>query len=292
MVCKYRIVLSVDGAGIRSLIPLKILDYLHQSIIHLDDEIDVTSWVDVFTSVSASSIFTGALMLKDENKRTKHTPKQILEFYRKRGTQIFSQNIGLNPENSTFPLSFTLEHFFGKVNMLDFKNHFLFVSYDSKSETIFPFSNTMERYSNLSLSKVMHACSAIPNIYPKVEVGNTELTDALFKIQNPAQLAYDYARLLYPTEHLILLSIGTGEEMIETSISQLTKQIDEQLKDQTLIDEKLTYFRFQPKLNSSINVSNTNQKTIEDLIELTDDYIFQNQSSFHELIDLMTLRAV
>lgn len=104
MVCKYRIVLSVDGAGIRSLIPLKILDYLHQSIIHLDDEIDVTSWVDVFTSVSASSIFTGALMLKDENNRTKHTPKQILEFYRKRGTQIFSQNIGLNPESSRFQI--------------------------------------------------------------------------------------------------------------------------------------------------------------------------------------------
>ncbi|MFN5417046.1 MAG: hypothetical protein ACK5B9_08330 [Flavobacteriia bacterium] len=292
MFCKYRIILSVDGAGIKSIIPLRILDYLHQSIIHLDDEIDVTSWVDVFSSLSLSSIFTGALMLKDENNRTKHTPKQILDFYRKRGTQIFSHNIGLNPENSTFPLSFTLEHFFGKVNMLDLKNHFLFISYDSKGEILFPFSNTMEKYNNLSLSKVMHACSAIPNIFPKVKVGQTELSDTLFKIQNPAQMAYDYARLLYPTDHLILLSIGTGEEINETPLSKSTREIDIKLKEQTLVDEKLTYFRFQPKLTKDFEVGNSAQEKIEELIDLTEDYIFQNRPAFHELIQLMTLRAV
>ena len=81
MVCKYRVILSIDGGGLLGIIPLKILNYLHSSLTECDENLDVTSWVDVFSSTSASSIFTGALMLKDENNKSKYKPKDLLNFY-------------------------------------------------------------------------------------------------------------------------------------------------------------------------------------------------------------------
>lgn len=293
MICKYRIVLSVDGAGIKGLIPLKILDYLHQSITQIDDEIDVTSWVDVFASTSASSIFTGALMIKDENSRTKHTPKEILDFYIRRGTQIFSHNIGTNPENSTYPLTFILNYFFGQVNTRDLKNHYLFLSYNQNQEELFSFSNAMERYYNLPLSHVMSACSAIPNIYPPLKLGSIELCDALFKIQNPSELAYTYARLFYPEEHIIMISIGTGEDQNQKE-SELSKQVltaHNKMTEMTDIDKKLSYFRFQPKLQEKFDVTKVDNKTIEELLDITEDYIFKNMAIFQELLQLVAFKA-
>lgn len=293
MFCKYRILLTIDGAGIKGLIPLKILDYLHKSMVQLDDELDVTSWVDIFSSCSASSIFTGALMLKDKEGRTVHSPGEMLDFYLKRGPQMFSHNIGVHAEDSVYPLSFTLNHFFGQVNMMELKNHFLFLSYNQSQESLFTFSNFMERYHDLSLATVMNACSAIPGVYPPVRLGNIELCDALFRIQNPARLAYDYARMLYPQEHLILISIGAGETNELTPLSHQVWETHQNLLDISQDDTKLTYFRFQPKLHARYDAAaEISRESIHELIEISEAYIFNEIHVFDELLHLMAFKAV
>ncbi|MCE3297225.1 MAG: hypothetical protein K0R65_2939 [Crocinitomicaceae bacterium] len=292
MFCKYRILLSIDGAGIKGIIPLKILNYLHQSMIQLDDELDVTSWVDVFSSCSASSIFTGALMLKDKQGRTIHSPGQMLEFYLKRGPQIFSHNVGVNAEDSIYPLTFTLNHFFGQINMTDVRNHFLFLSYSKSQESLFSFTNFMDRYHDLSLAKVMNACSAIPGVYPSVKLGNLELSDALFKLQNPSLMAYDYAKMLYPNEHLILISIGAGETNELTPLNMQVRETHQQLLEISEYDPKLTYFRFQPKLKSNYDATDISREKMDELVELSEEYIFNEMTVFEELLHLMAFKAV
>lgn len=292
MFCKYRILLSIDGAGIKGLIPLKILNYLHQSMVQLDNELDVTSWVDVFTSCSSSSIFTGALMLKDKHGRTIHSPSEMLDFYLKRGPQIFSHNVGVHAEDSTYPLTFTLNHFFGQVNMMDVRNHFLLISYDKRQESLFSFSNFMERYHDLSLAKVMNACSAIPGVYPPVKLGNLELCDALFKIQNPSLLAYDYAKMLYPNEHLVLISIGAGETNELTPLNIQVRETHQKLLEIREDDQKLTYFRFQPKLKMNYDAADISRENMEELIEISEEYIFNEMHVFEELLHLMAFKAV
>ncbi|MGV3630796.1 MAG: patatin-like phospholipase family protein [Bacteroidota bacterium] len=292
MFCKYRILLSIDGAGIKGVIPLKILNYLHQSMIQLDDELDVTSWVDVFSSCSASSIFTGALMLKDKQGRTIHSPGQMLDFYLKRGPQIFSHNVGVSAEDSIYPLTFTLNHFFGQINMMDVRNHFLFLSYSKTQESLFSFSNFMERYYDLSLAKVMNACSAIPGVYPSVRLGNLELCDALFKMQNPSLMAYDYAKMLYPNEHLILISIGAGETNELTPLSLQVRETHQRLLEISEDDQKLTYFRFQPKLKTNYDAADISRENMEELVELSEAYIFNEMHVFEELLHLMAFKAV
>jgi len=294
MVCKYRVVLSVDGGGIRGIIPLRILEFLQDAFRQIDSELDIPSWVDVFSSTSASTIFTGALMLRDPKGRSVHTPHDILSLYVKRGKQIFSKNTGVDAHNSVYPLSFVLQHFFGDITMEDLKNHFLFMSYNSTSESSFSFSDTMDRYRNLPLSKVMTACSAYPGVFPPLKLGSMELVDGMLTTQNPAQLAYDYARLFYPTDPIVLISIGTGSNP-ESSMDVFeieSNQTHENLKELSQRDRNLVYFRFQPVLHSLASYSFEDENhSIVDLLDETNEFIEHNQTDFDRLLNLMAIRA-
>lgn len=280
--------MSIDGAGIRGLIPLRIIDFLHQSITKIDSEIDVTSWVDVFASSSASSIFTGALMLKDETNKTKHNPKEILEFYKKRGDQIFSTNLGNDAENSIYPLNFILDHFFGNIKLRDLKNHFIFLCHNKTQNSLFQFSNSYDRFYDVSFAKALNACSAIPGTYPSVKIGNLDLCDTLNQFENPALIAYNHTKMLYPNEHIVLISIGAGNSF--KKINQ-AKIVHEELQEIQEHDDKLLYFRFQPDLNNDLEFTTVNKKTTEKLIEIANQYIFDNFPKFEELLQLMALKA-
>ena len=46
------------------MIPLRIIAHLERIFKEIDPDLDIPTWVDVFSSTSASTIFTGAMMLK------------------------------------------------------------------------------------------------------------------------------------------------------------------------------------------------------------------------------------
>jgi patatin-like phospholipase/acyl hydrolase len=291
MNCNYRIILSIDGGGMLGIIPLRILDFIHSHISKEFNEPDSTAWVDLFASTSSSSIFTGALMLKDENKQTIYSPGDLLNFYIKRGAQVFAKNTGNNSLNSRFPLSFILNHFFGNVSMLDLSRHFLFVCYNKKLEECFAFSTSTEKYFDLPLSKVMMACTAAENIFPPVVLGSEELIDASFRFQNPSLRAYNYARMIYPEEQLILLSIGSGFQACKKGKLQ-SEEAEEELENISSYDRKLHYFRYQPKLIKDYPNPTNYARNVSDLLEFTDDFIQENKSRFDELFELMLLKTL
>ena len=294
MVCKYRVVLSIDGGGIKGLIPLRIIAHLDSIFKNIDPELDIPTWVDVFSSTSASTIFTGAMMLKNNKGKSIHKPQEILDLYIKRGKQIFSKNTGIDAANSTYPLSFVLDHYFGDITMENLKNHFLFFSYNSTSGIPFAFSDMMDRFRNLALSKVMTACSAYPGIFPPVQLGKMELVDGMLTTQNPAQMAYDYARMFYPTDPIVLISIGTGthENILKDRFEVKAERVHQEMKELSFTDKKLLYFRFQPHLQSLTNYSFEDEShSITDLLNETNEYIESNKSDFDRLIQLMEIRA-
>lgn len=294
MFCKHRVILSVDGCGFKGIIPLKIMSYLHESIQKMYPEIDVTSYVDLFTSTSASSIFTGALMIQDEEGRSKYTPNDLLNFYLNKGNRMFSKNVGLDAENSNYPLSFVLDHFFGPVRLKDFKHHYLFYSYNQTHDSIVTFSKNNDRYYNLSLSTVMQACTVDADNFPPLKLGSISLVDASFVIKNPAMLSYNYMRLLYPSDHIVLISIGFKNQsgvcnVLKTTVPQA--DVHQQLKEVQSTDPFLHYFRYEPELvDLPVDMDETSAMN-QILLDLTDDYIVKNQDNFEELLKLMLIRA-
>jgi uncharacterized protein len=294
MFCSHRIILSVDGCGFKGIVPLKILSYLHASLSKEFDEIDTSNYVDLFTSTSASSIFTGALMLKNEEGKSKYTPNDLLNFYLEKGDKMFSKNIGLDAENSIYPLSFVLDYFFGNVKLKDINNHFLFYSFDEIQNEIYTFSKMNDRLYNVSLSKIMNACTVDGTVFPPVSFGNSTFIDASFMLKNPSLLAYNYMKTLYPNENIILISIGfnVSDGVCNTKFQGL-HQIDahQELLKITKEDKKLNYFRFEPILDEINNDSNEEIYLNEKLLEITEKYIETNQTKFNQLLQLMLLRT-
>jgi len=294
MQCKYRVILSIDGGGIRGLVPLKILSYIQNHIAEIDDSVDIASWVDVFSATSTGSIIGGALMLRGEDKKAKFSPKDMMNLYCTRGEQIFSKNVGLDPQHSMYPLSFVLNHFFGDITLEQLHKRFLFVSYDLNSDSQYLFTDTADRFRSLPLSKIMIACSAFPGVYPPLQLGNLLLADGIVAAKNPSELAYKYAKMFYPDDPIILLSLGTGQseynemDIIDKEMERVHSNLIEMSKE----DNNLLYFRFQPILKNPLDSeSDSTKENIDSLLNDTEDFIQSNQSDFKRLFSLMKIKV-
>ncbi len=294
MQCKYRVILSLDGGGIKGVVPLKILSHIQKQISAMDSDVDISSWVDLFSATSTGSIIGGALMLRDEDGKAKFSPNNLLDIYCKRGEQIFSKNVGVDPQNSMYPLSFVLNHFFGDYTIAELHKRFLFVSYDLNSDSQYLFTDTADRFRDLPLSKIMIACSAFPGIYPPLKLGELLLADGIVAAKNPSELAYNYARMFYPNDPIILLSIGTGQtEFTEMDIiDREMERVHDNMLNLSNEDDNLLYFRFQPNLKDPMgSESDSNKENIESLLLDTENYINSHQADFQRLFSLMKIKV-
>lgn len=294
MECKYRVILSLDGGGIKGLVPLRILTYIQQQISQIDSKVDISAWVDVFSATSTGSIIGGALMLRDENGKAKFSPQEMLDLYCARGSQIFSKNVGMDPQHSVYPLSFVLNHFFGNITIEQLHKHFLFVSYDLNSDSQYLFTDTADRFRSLPLSKIMIACSAFPGVFPPLELGNLLLADGIVAAKNPSELAYNYAKMFYPDDPIILLSLGTGQSEFNEMdiIDKEMERVHQNMTDLSKEDHNLLYFRLQPTLkNALLSESDSTKENIDFLLQDTDQFIQENQSLFKRLFTLMKIKV-
>jgi patatin-like phospholipase/acyl hydrolase len=294
MECKYRVVLSIDGGGIRGVVPLRILSYIQDEVSKMDDTIDISSWVDVFSASSTGSIIAGALMLRNGKGRGKFSPSEMLDLYQRRGQQIFSKNIGIDPGHSKYPLSFVLDHFFGGIRLEHLHKHFLFVSYDLNSDSQYLFTDTADRFRSLPLSKIMIACSAFPGVYPPLSLGNLLLADGIVAAKNPSELAYNYTKMFYPKDPIILISLGTGQsELNEMDIIDKEMEIvHRNLTDISKVDDNLLYYRFQPTLfDPPSSESDATTQNVNSLLRDTESYIERNRSEFNRLFSLMKIKV-
>lgn len=294
MKCEYRIIVSIDGGGIRGVVPLKILACIQELAHELDPTLDISSLVDIYAGSSTSSVIGGALLLKNDKGKSIHTPISLLNFYLERGKQIFNKKSESNTQSSKYPFNFVLEHFFGNITVEEIKKHFLFVSYDLNSDNQFLFTDTIDRYRHVSLSKIMQGCSASPGISPPLYLGNLQLVDGMIAAKNPSILAYNYAKKLYPNDPIVLISLGTGKKR-DDSCDMFEKEIlltDDELYSRAKTDNKLIYFRFQPTIKTEANNWDDHSKeNTMNLINDTEDYIQSHRPKFDRLLSLIKIKA-
>lgn len=86
-------VLSIDGGGIRGLIPATILEFLESQLQELDgEEARLADYFDVIGGTSTGGLVTAMLTVPDENKRPIFAAKDIKPFYLEHCPKIFPQN--------------------------------------------------------------------------------------------------------------------------------------------------------------------------------------------------------
>lgn len=209
-------ILSIDGGGIRGVIPGQILGTLEKKL--------GRPLGDCFHLIAGTS--TGAILATGLARGMSSV--DLLDFYFKDGSEIFNPaffgSLG-GPKYSPAPLEQILQKTFGDSKLSDLTHDLIVPTYDiqSRGDVLFEswrargIQEPDPRSSDFLLREVLRATSAAPTYFPPAlaTAGNGRVypcIDGGMYANSPALLALVAARRLMPlAKRFLIVSIGTGE---------------------------------------------------------------------------------
>ncbi|KAI7749521.1 hypothetical protein M8C21_009662 [Ambrosia artemisiifolia] len=243
-------VLSIDGGGVRGLIPAIILEFLEAELQKLDGEdARIADYFDIIAGTSTGGLVTAMLTAPNENRRPLFQAKDIKDFYLKMCPEIFPhdwrstvkkafKSIG-GPLYDGKCLHNIIRNHLNETKLGDTLTNVIIPTFDIKKlqPVIFSSYEIEEKpYMNAKLSDICIATSAAPTYLPphhfntnhKDETYEFNLIDGGVAANNPTQIAMgviakqlnnknpDFPYLLYPQYgRYLVISIGTGDCKIE-----------------------------------------------------------------------------
>lgn len=264
-------VLSIDGGGIRGIIPAVILAALREQI-----GADLHKVFDLISGTSTGGIIALGIGTACKGSNP-YAPAELLNLYVQNGPAIFHKNLFtlphelIGPKYSPGALQACLLKFFGATKFSSALTPLLISSYDLQSQLPFFFkSHKIARDSSYdwNVTDIARSTSAAPTFFPPNHLTkgneNYALVDGGVYVNNPAMAAYAEARRLYPTAtQFIVLAVGTGNVQDHISFDQAkgwgllgwARQIVPVLMDSVseAVDFELgcirdcEYFRLQPQ---------------------------------------------
>jgi patatin-like phospholipase/acyl hydrolase len=212
-------VLSIDGGGIRGIIPARILQQIEQQV--------GRPLCEVFDLVAGTS--TGGILALGlgtlSNRGRPYRPSELLQLYIDNGPAIFKKRWYtcakslMGPKYNPQALEETLESYFNQTELDSAATPLLVSSYDLQSQLPFFFKShriARNKAYQWKLTEVARATSAAPTFFPPFHFSrqgaNYALVDGGIFVNNPALAAYAEARRLYPqAREFVIVSVGTGD---------------------------------------------------------------------------------
>ena len=231
---KKKIVLSIDGGGIRGIIPGQILTHIENLLkeIYDDSNYRIADHFDLFAGTSTGGILACAYLIADYG-RPKFSAKEVVDLYFERGDDIFSIPLfhkirsagGVFDER--YPedgLEEALQDYFGDVKLADLIKPTLITAYDIKRRKAHFFTqhDAKDPDHNFLIRDIARAATAAPTYFEVAKIKSESnkyypLIDGGVFANNPALCAYAELRNKFSTknekitaENILLLSIGTG----------------------------------------------------------------------------------
>lgn len=207
-------VLSIDGGGIRGLVPARVLARLEA----LTGQ-PVRRLFDLIAGTSTGGILALALTRPDALPA-----RALATLYRTHGPTVFAAPPGrwlgtagglLGPTYAVEGLEALLAAFLGEVRLADAETHVLVPAYDITRHRPVLFRSWGSEAGRLAMREVARATSAAPTYFPPASL-ETEgmalhLIDGGVFANNPALCALAEAGRLAPGRAVLMLSLGTGE---------------------------------------------------------------------------------
>lgn len=229
---KFRI-LSIDGGGIRGILPGQILVAVEKILQELSGRA-TARLADVFDLMAGTS--TGGILTccyltpKPGGKRPRFSAQQAVDLYLKRGHEVFDLSFwqrvrsagGLSDEKySATGLENALADYFGDSKLQDLLRPSLITAYDIENRKAHFFRQHRAKKSSrydFRVKDVARATSAAPTYFEAAQVKSIDnttyaLIDGGMFANNPTLCAYAEARNRpgRPTaKDMLILSIGTG----------------------------------------------------------------------------------
>ncbi|MBS9529003.1 MULTISPECIES: patatin-like phospholipase family protein [unclassified Wolbachia] len=296
-------ILSVDGGGIRGIIPAIILAEIEKRTRKRVAEI-----FDLIAGTSTGGIVVAGLCKKDEQGNPQYSANDLVELYQEYGAYIFKSsffrrsilswiNCAQYPHKN---IEFILDKYFGDDTLQNTLSNVLLTSYDIHNNRPFFFKSWREDRNFIRLKDALRATTAAPTYFIpkhlKIDQIDRVLVDGGVFANNPAACAYASSKRLFPNDDIILLSIGTGRTdrsitnsrrfgkigwikpllnvMFASSLDAVNYQLDQVIADK--------YIRIQSQLKiASPDMDNITSKNIKSLQQEAKAMIEDNQ----EVID-------
>ncbi|MBD1831436.1 patatin-like phospholipase family protein [Cyanobacteria bacterium FACHB-472] len=216
-------VLSIDGGGIRGIIPAMILAEIEQITSK-----PIAELFHLIAGTSTGGILALGLTKPNGGGKPEHPAANLVRLYEKEGSRIFPQSNFTklkNLQDEKYPsdgIERVLEEYFGETMIGEALTEILIPSYDIELRRPYFFKRTKARKNpkchNFYMKKVARATSAAPTYFEPLKLETNDLTDYYALIDggvfanNPAMCAYVQAKSNYPDAiDFLIVSIGTGE---------------------------------------------------------------------------------
>jgi len=239
-----RRILSIDGGGIRGMIPAIVLNYIEERTGKR-----IATMFDFIAGTSTGGILALGLTKRNSdssiNNEPEYTAAELVNFYRKYGQKIFNEYVPLDfddlvqPKHNPQGKQEVLKALLGEAKVEDALREIFIPSYDIelRAPVFFTSNPDAEECDSIHSRKVCSgfkmweaamATSAAPTFFPpyKLETGHTTdegyyaLVDGGVFANNPSSLAMMEAMISYKRKHknaeelqrndTLVVSLGTG----------------------------------------------------------------------------------
>ena len=305
-----RRVLSIDGGGIRGIIPALVLAYAEQHTGKPCSEL-----FDLMVGTSTGGMLALGLSIGDGNGKALFTAEQLVELYEEHGDEIFEQSLWrkvrsvggiLEEAYSHEALEAILNQYFGDRALSECRVPTMVTSYDIQHRRTVFLKSWYSDHAGLLCREAARATSAAPTYF---EPANLEwaseshtLIDGGVFINSPSVSAYAEARKLFPDDEIAMLSIGTGEltraipyeaaktwgsalwvmSLLDCMFDGASKAADHQMR--LFLGEN--YVRLQTPLNyASDDMDDASQGNIRNLKQIARELIERDQTLLHQFFN-------
>lgn len=218
-------VLSIDGGGIRGVIPAVLLQHLEQATGKAISEL-----FDLIIGTSTGGILAAGLTVPRANGSPKLAAEDMLDLYVERGAEIFRRSFWdgvtsaggmLDEQYSEKPLERLLKQYLGDATLTDCIKPVVITSYDIERREPYFFKSRRAEESvdrNHFLRDAARATSAAPTYFEPAVIKSMAtrptrrvLVDGGVFVNNPALAGFSEAVSIgQRPEEIIVVSLGTG----------------------------------------------------------------------------------
>ncbi len=224
-------ILSIDGGGIRGIIPAAFLIEFEKRTGKPTCEL-----FDLIAGTSTGGILAASLTLPDSLGKPKYSAEQVRSAYFEHGGDIFHKSLlrsvttlgGLaRPIYSPRALETMLEQYLGSERLHTTLTEILVTAYDMASSTPWFFKTSFAKHHRSPafdplLTQVVRATTAVPAYFPPLMMEGHCMIDGGVFASNPALCAYAQARNMYPDEEeFLVVSLGTGLQVHKRSCPEI-----------------------------------------------------------------------
>lgn len=231
-------ILSIDGGGIRGILPGIVISRLEEKLQSFtkDKNVRIADYFDFFAGTSTGGILSLSYLIPDQNQRPLLSAKNCVDLYLEKGDEIFDVNLLqkirsgggiLDEKYNANALETALEHTFENLMLSDLLKPCIISSYDVKNAKphFFKAHKASNKIYNFKVKDAARATSAAPTYFEaaniKNEIGSSfALVDGGLFANNPAMVAYSEVRSMtfdqkvdYPSaKDMMIVSVGTGSQ--------------------------------------------------------------------------------